>query len=80
MMQWTDSQTKVINDQSQFSFIEAGAGSGKTAVLTQKIINTIQAGIPQQKILAITFTEKAATSPASSAVLLDYHQHCSRRS
>ncbi len=45
--------------------IVAGAGSGKTRTLTQRLAHLIKEGVPPHKIVAITFTNKAANEMKS---------------
>lgn len=40
--------------------LEASAGTGKTSVLVTRYVNLLRAGVEPQRILAITFTRKAA--------------------
>ena len=44
-----------------FQLILAGPGSGKTRVITEKILHLIDQGIPPGQILALTFSDKAAS-------------------
>ncbi|KAJ2156437.1 hypothetical protein GGF46_005185 [Coemansia sp. RSA 552] len=41
--------------------IVAGAGSGKTSTLCARVVEMVRQGVPAQRVLVITFTNKAAT-------------------
>ncbi len=55
-----EQQRQVVTSSDRFIFILAGAGSGKTRVIIERIKHLIDHGIDGKMILAITFTHKAS--------------------
>ena len=53
-------QKKVVYTNERFLFLLAGAGSGKTRVVIERIKHLLKQGIDENDILALTFTHKAA--------------------
>ena len=59
-MAWTADQEKAINECGKNIIVSAGAGSGKTAVLTERVITKLKKGININELLILTFTNAAA--------------------
>lgn len=57
---WTPSQKAAIEARGSALAVSAAAGSGKTAVLTQRIIEKLRAGEDISRMLVVTFTNDAA--------------------
>ena len=82
-------QTEAVNCLEGPLLIMAGAGSGKTRVLTCRMANLLAHGVPAWKILAITFTNKAAKEMKNRAAnmigesaqnvwISTFHSFCAR--
>lgn len=60
MPNWTKEQELAINTEGSNIIVSAGAGSGKTAVLTERVITKLKKGVHINELLILTFTNNAA--------------------
>lgn len=60
MPSWTSEQLEAINKEGSNIIVSAGAGSGKTAVLTERVIRKLRDGVNIDHLLILTFTNAAA--------------------
>lgn len=60
MPTWTPEQQQAINEEGKNIIVSAGAGSGKTAVLTERVIRKLKSGVHINELLVLTFTNAAA--------------------
>ena len=61
-MPWTKEQLAAIETEGNNIIVSAGAGSGKTAVLTERVYQKLIKGININELLVLTFTNAAANS------------------
>jgi ATP-dependent helicase/nuclease subunit A len=54
-----DDRARIVSALDETLFVEAGAGSGKTKSLVDRVVHTVLAGVPIEHVAAVTFTEKA---------------------
>lgn len=63
-MAWTKQQENAINARNSSVIVSAAAGSGKTAVLTERLVKLIadpQSGVRADRMVVVTFTNDAAS-------------------
>ena len=59
-MKWSNEQIKAIYNKGHNILVSAGAGSGKTAVLSERVLQFVKSGYKLSEFLILTFTNLAA--------------------
>ena len=73
-MTWTKEQEQAINAEGTNIIVSAGAGSGKTAVLTARVQRKLLSGIHINELLVLTFTNAAAAEMKDRIISSSYCQ------
>jgi len=60
MPRWTAEQQEAIDKEGSNIIVSAGAGSGKTAVLSERVLRKVKDGVNVNELLILTFTKAAA--------------------
>lgn len=69
-MQLDNDQQKIVDSSADNICVIAGAGSGKTRVLTERVFRLLKGGVDPTKIVCITFTRLAANEMKSRLKLV----------
>lgn len=81
LLKLNEEQQSAVKSNAQFIFLIAGAGSGKTRVIVERIKHLIRQGVNPTEILCITFTNKSAEEMKERLIDYDiyantFHGYC----